>query len=108
MQSRGYSLIRKLIAEQEAPFKHDRDFEHHLKNHYGMTPEQHRAMYVAQNGCCGLCKKPVKYGEIHTDHDHKTGKVRGLLCCRCNTALGLFETCGAKIQDILTWITKGL
>lgn len=63
---------------------------------YGMTREQYAAMLEAQNGKCAVCGASVsvhisKYG-VHSplciDHDHKTGKVRGLLCNNCNSALG--------------------
>jgi 5-methylcytosine-specific restriction endonuclease McrA len=61
------------------------------KTRYGLTPEQHKAMYLAQNGCCAICGEPAAYGDIHTDHDHNTGRVRGLLCRRCNTQIAIFD-----------------
>lgn len=62
-----------------------------LKYKYGLTPGQHKAMYVTQNGCCVVCGKPIPYDKIQVDHDHKTGKIRGLLCKSCNTKLGWYE-----------------
>jgi len=42
-------------------------------------------MFQAQGGVCGICKRPPKPGKnLHIDHDHKTGRPRGLLCYRCN------------------------
>mgnify|MGYP000928686993 CR=1 FL=1 len=52
---------------------------------YGLTSEQVTAMKESQNGDCAICK-----GEMHrmvVDHDHATGKVRGLLCHACNVKL---------------------
>ncbi len=59
-----------------------------LKKKYGITLEQHEVMYVSQDGRCLVCLYAVPYSEIYTDHCHKTGKVRGLLCRKCNFMLG--------------------
>ena len=55
-----------------------------LKVRYGMTPDDHQMLYIFQNGKCAICKQHIDYNKVCTDHDHKTGKVRGLLCQRCN------------------------
>ena len=61
-----------------------------LKRNYGITLEEHTKMYENQNGVCAICKKPGdgKWKKLCVDHCHTTGKVRGLLCKRCNIALG--------------------
>ena len=49
-------------------------------------------MLEAQGGVCAICRKPRPENRtLHVDHDHKTGRIRGLLCFRCNNALGDFE-----------------
>lgn len=45
---------------------------------------QYDKMLAAQGGKCAICKRPPKSRRLAVDHDHKTGKVRGLLCFRCN------------------------
>lgn len=55
---------------------------------YNLTLEQHKQLYLDQNGCCALCGDSTSYDKIDTDHSHQTGKVRGLLCHRCNTGIG--------------------
>jgi hypothetical protein len=65
-----------------------------LKNRYGITEEQYDEMYEKQNGKCAICFKPAELKSkkrLNVDHDHSTGKVRGLLCSSCNRGLGLFE-----------------
>jgi hypothetical protein len=47
-------------------------------------------MKKAQRGRCAICRRTSKR-ELHIDHCHKTGKVRGLLCSACNPALGAFK-----------------
>lgn len=66
-----------------------------LKKYYGMTIEDYDKMYFRQNGVCLTCGKSEtaknQYGirRLAVDHDHKTGKVRGLLCTCCNRLIGL-------------------
>ena len=64
----------------------------YLKRNYGLTFEEFEAMLSDQDNCCAICKGTKTYGRhkrFTVDHSHKTGKIRGLLCHRCNTALGL-------------------
>lgn len=58
---------------------------------YGLTPKQHLLIYADQNGCCAICEQAIPYSEVYIDHNHQTGKVRGLLCMTCNTHLGVIE-----------------
>jgi hypothetical protein len=58
--------------------------EYHLRRRYGIGQAEVDAMIGAQGGTCAVCLgKPE-----HVDHDHKTGRVRGVLCFLCNQALG--------------------
>ena len=52
---------------------------------YGMSVEDLDAILLSQHGVCAICQTAPA---IHVDHDHQTDKVRGLLCFRCNAALG--------------------
>jgi hypothetical protein len=63
-----------------------------LKRKYGLTLEQYDEMLHTQDGVCAICGEP-RPGErtLHVDHDHETGVIRGLLCFRCNNALGDFR-----------------
>jgi len=63
----------------------------HLKEKYNITLDGHKKLYIAQNGYCLICKELIPYSEMVTDHNHETGKVRGLLCGRCNRLLGYIE-----------------
>lgn len=63
---------------------------------YGLTVDEYESMYSAQGGVCAICHKPETVkgnnGEIKMlaiDHNHETGKVRGLCCNNCNRAIGL-------------------
>lgn len=68
-----------------------------LKSRYGITQSDFDSMFSRQNGCCAVCQRPfefmrsVKASSPHVDHDHNTGKVRGLLCHHCNVLIGHAE-----------------
>ena len=68
------------------------DRKSYLMRKYGMTIEQYDAMLEAQGGGCFICScTPREDISLHVDHDHSTGKVRGILCFRCNNALADFQ-----------------
>jgi hypothetical protein len=56
---------------------------------YGITVEDYNRMLEEQNGGCYICGKEDNNRALSIDHDHSTGKVRGLLCSNHNRALGL-------------------
>jgi hypothetical protein len=62
-----------------------------LKKKYGLTVEAYEAMEAAQGGKCFLCGNEHKRRKLNVDHCHTTGRVRGLLCDKCNLAIGLLE-----------------
>lgn len=62
----------------------------HLKRKYGLTQAEWEVMFEAQGRCCASCRATnsgSKQGWV-TDHDHKTGDTRGILCHPCNVTLG--------------------
>jgi hypothetical protein len=63
----------------------------YLKKTYGMTPEQYDALLARQGGRCAICVRnhaDSREFRLHVDHDHSTGRVRGLLCGLCNQGIG--------------------
>lgn len=73
-------------------------FNYAHKNLNKVTVEQYLEMFNKQEGLCAICNKPEttkgKLGELRRlgiDHDHNTGKIRELLCFKCNTMLGIIE-----------------
>lgn len=71
---------------------------------YGITPEQFEEMVELQGGRCLACwNKPGKRG-LYVDHCHRTGRVRGLLCHNCNTALGLVKDKTATLKRMISYL----
>ncbi len=78
---------------------------------YGISVEQYKEMLAAQNGGCAICsKRNVKHSHgknrqpLVFDHCHKTGRFRGLLCQRCNRAIGLFGDSVKAIEAVLIYL----
>jgi|SRR6185503_861290 len=65
---------------------------------FDLTPEKFEEMKLAQGGVCAICQLPSSGRRLSVDHDHKTGKVRKLLCSACNTGIGQLK----ESPDILT------
>ena len=66
--------------------------ERHLKRKYGISIEQYNKMFYEQGGKCKICgcmkNKNKRQYFMNVDHCHETGKVRGILCSKCNIILG--------------------
>ncbi len=61
---------------------------YHLRKRYGVEPAQVETMVAEQGGMCVVCRVNVA---TQVDHDHETGRVRGILCGDCNNGLGAFR-----------------
>jgi len=81
-----------------------------LQNTYGISLDDYNELLALQSGKCAICgKHQSKFSyPLHVDHDHKTGKVRGLLCSGCNGGLGHFEKLHKEMQDYLEAHKKAL
>lgn len=69
----------------------ERKRRENLLYRYGITPEHHDSILAAQMGrcaCCGTDSPGGRQTKFHIDHDHATGKIRGLLCHSCNLGIG--------------------
>jgi Autographiviridae endonuclease VII len=77
-----------------------------LQTRYGVTVKAVDAMFEAQSGQCGLCSKGLAGLRYHIDHDHHTGKVRGLLCHRCNIVIGGLDDPAFRGRAV-AWLERG-
>lgn len=64
-----------------------------MKYEYGITEEEYKILLKRQKGKCAICRRlqRVKRWRLAIDHNHRTGKYRGLLCNTCNTAIAFFN-----------------
>lgn len=77
-----------------------------LRFHYKMTPEQYDVLLQSQNGKCAICKQPPVKGHLSVDHDHETKRIRGLLCLRCNSAIGFMKEDKENVRAMLSYLER--
>lgn len=102
------------VKNLELARKQDRDFAKsgtrrykkflsHLKRQYKLTEQQYKALLIVQSNRCAICRgrliRPV------VDHDHNTGRVRGMLCYNCNTGLGHFQDSVLMLEKAISYLS---
>ena len=69
---------------------------------YGLTPEEYQALMITQDGKCAICG--LAHDRLDVDHHHDSGRIRGLLCRRCNTTLGLVNEDPALLGKMRSYL----
>lgn len=90
---------------KEQKWKSDKNAQ--LKYKYGIGLTEVYLMHMDQSSCCAICNKHqsvVLGNTLSVDHDHSTGKVRGLLCDPCNMALGSFEDSISSLNNAISYL----
>ena len=81
--------------------------KHNLQKKYGMSLEQFESLLKSQNNVCKICgnEPPIRYSRkvLFVDHCHITGKVRGLLCVKCNLGIGHLDTV-EKLESAISYL----
>ena len=101
--------IRKYAKDYRAVTKEERkkyDMISRNKKRYGITPEQYTELFNKQEGKCAICgKHQTEFKKaLCVDHNHITGKIRGLLCYKCNTGIGNLNDNIILLQNAINYI----
>lgn len=80
---------------------------------YGLTREAYESMVLSQGGVCAICQQPPKNtdkwnNKLHVDHDHRTGKIRQLLCHFCNKGVGSLGDDVKTVAGALEYLRRHL
>lgn len=77
----------------------------HVRRVYNLSAESYAKLLADQNDACAICSG--KLGKHpYVDHNHVTGKVRGLLCIRCNSALGMMDDSPERLRAAAAYIER--
>ena len=89
------SVCKECAGSAKKEFSKEYYRNRSLVGRYGITLQEYNEMLIDQDYSCKVCKVHEKYNDcgrqLAVDHCHDTGKVRGLLCQKCNVGLGLFR-----------------
>lgn len=83
----------------------------HLKSHFDLTEEEYKAKWASQRGLCAACRETLQEKENGNrfppvDHDHKTGKIRGIVHTKCNRGIGLFNDSPERMRKVADYLER--
>jgi hypothetical protein len=101
-----YTQTRKDVNTKMSRTFYQRRYQ--IKQRYGLTAREYYKLREYQQFSCAIClvHEDELKRELYVDHDHKTGKVRGLLCHRCNTALGFFMDDRKRLRRAIKYLEE--
>ena len=99
---------RNLIREKQSKYNKENPIKRKnsmLKYQYGITLNEYNEMFKQQKGKCAICERHQNdlTRTLCVDHDHKTNKVRALLCVTCNTDVSVVEN---RLEEMLKYLNK--
>lgn len=77
-----------------------------LKFRFNITPQDYESMLSKQDGKCAICRKSPTNKRLAVDHCHETGKIRGLLCFRCNFGLSYFAESADTLERATVYLRQ--
>lgn len=105
----GINKRRRRDYRTDGGARREKNRKNALWQNYKLTIDRYNEMRVEQNYCCAICgihEEKASKGKLYVDHCHKSGKVRGLLCARCNSILGFFDEDIGKIQRAIAFLER--
>lgn len=116
---RVYSWCKKCVNANTNEWRktkggRDKERNLHLTKSFNITIEQYNAIAASQDNKCAICNQLESYitpkmnkpASLAVDHCHKTGKIRALLCRRCNQVLGQFNDDISAFQRVIDYLNK--
>jgi hypothetical protein len=109
---KAYSKSEVCKANRKAYYQKTKTqhIERNLKRQYGVDWDTYNLLLENQKGVCAICQRPDSGSmcsqRLFVDHCHDSGKVRGLLCHHCNSALGLFQDSPQLLQSAINYVRQ--
>jgi len=102
-----------LNADLRAYLTPEKRRKYKLKATYGISLDEFDFLYSTQKGCCAICGVSINkdfssknISKFNVDHDHTTGKVRGLLCTNCNVLLGMSKDSIEVLAKAISYLDR--
>lgn len=101
---------RESQTEEERERRSEMAYNTHLRRQFGIDRTEYDELLVSQEDGCAICGRSSsgssQFKRLVVDHDHTTGKVRGLLCDPCNRGIGLLQDDPSVIQKAIDYLNK--
>ena len=112
-KSNNHLIPFNLLSVSESYYNRNKEKvkDSSLQSKYGISLEEYQELYESQNGRCAICyttKLDKRKRSFCVDHRHSDGKVRGLLCGRCNRAIGLLNDSPILLERAVRYIRATL
>lgn len=116
-RKRVVKKVKEVVVKTDVQIKEEEQLkkykakERMLKYRYSLTIDSYHSMYEEQNKSCKICLKEYELGGwkgLYVDHCHRTGKVRGLLCPKCNTMIGVLNEDIELLRSMAKYIEDNL
>lgn len=98
-------VCKSCVKKRDAAKIRDRK-DRELEKKYGIPPGTYERMLRDQWGRCAICRRQPRRRDLAVDHNHKNGRVRGLLCTRCNEMLGHLRDSPAAVYRALRYLEE--
>jgi hypothetical protein len=101
---KGFENKYKLSYTQ---YNRGKGLDTYYRRVYGITEKEYNSFLIVQNNVCAVCgKKNMGDRRLSVDHDHRTGKIRGLLCVKCNSVLGMVDDDILLLTNMIGYLRK--
>lgn len=111
-ENRDSAISQKRFQYQQTKEKR---WERNIFSKYGLSVEEYNQKLAQQNSKCAICNKTEldlsnskSTRRLSVDHCHQTGKVRGLLCSKCNTAIGLLRDSPDTLKQAVEYVQSAI
>jgi len=96
----------KLLRDKDPVGVSKKEYDFNLKRYYGISYEDYDKLLLSQNNACAICKNPEYRRRLSVDHCHATGKIRGLLCTKCNVGIGSLNDNIEYLKNAIDYLNK--
>lgn len=103
------TLCKKCISQRREIYRNENKLlhkDHILKHKFGISLMDYQFLELSQDKKCAICRIGRKNKYFNVDHDHRTGKIRGLLCDSCNLLLGKAKDSIKVLTNAINYLEK--
>ncbi len=102
----GFCAACSKVKTEKRALRQQQKTRKKIVRRYGLSLDEYDAMLTCQQGRCAICHAQPSDIHLAVDHDHSSGRVRGLLCSDCNLGIGLFRDQASLLVAAAEYLTR--